>query len=197
MADPPPRAEGFYATVDEATLAAARANCNRAAAVIYDRYAGACFNLAARMLGDTERAADCVQEAMLQAFRGLDSYRGEAPFGSWLRQIVLRCALAELRRRSTSSMDQGGSEPLATAGAVDPDVCLPIAATATLEAALERLPPICRSVLWLQLVEGLSHREIGQALGRSTSFSKSQSARGIARLRQLLRVHEEEVFHAA
>ena len=48
------------------------------------------------------------------------------------------------------------------------------------------LPPVSRAVVWLHDVEGYTHREIGEALGRTTSFSKSQLARAYHRLRQLL-----------
>ena len=57
---------------------------------------------------------------------------------------------------------------------------------AGLERALMTLPAISRAIVWLHDVEGFTHVEIGLAVGRTPSFSKSQLARGHARLRELL-----------
>ncbi len=55
-----------------------------------------------------------------------------------------------------------------------------------LEAALERLPDVSRAVVWLHDVEGYTHAEIGEMMGKTTSFSKSQLARAHERLRRWL-----------
>lgn len=55
-----------------------------------------------------------------------------------------------------------------------------------LEAALERLPETARAVVWLHDVEGYTHEEIGDMMGKTVSFSKSQLARAHARLRRWL-----------
>ncbi len=55
-----------------------------------------------------------------------------------------------------------------------------------LESALAGLPAVSRAVVWLHDVEGWTHQEIADAMGRSTSFSKSQLARAHSRLRTML-----------
>ena len=68
------------------------------------------------------------------------------------------------------------------------------AESAVLERALSTLPETTRSVIWLYCVEGYSHAEIAESMSQSISFSKSQLARGLVRLRRLLNI--EEVSHA-
>jgi RNA polymerase sigma factor (sigma-70 family) len=63
-----------------------------------------------------------------------------------------------------------------------PDPSAPV----DLEAALGRLPPVTRAVLWLHDVEGYTHEEIGEMMGKTTSFSKSQLSRAHKRLREWL-----------
>src|SRR6185369_5884803 len=108
-------------------------------------------------------------------------FRGESPFWGWLRQIALNEALMRLRQHDrTESSDEidacidEAPEPSAHADA------------STLERALARLPAQTRSVLWLYHVEGYSHPEIAELVGKTASFSKSQVARGTARLRAML-----------
>jgi RNA polymerase sigma-70 factor (ECF subfamily) len=59
-----------------------------------------------------------------------------------------------------------------------------------LDAALKRLAPLSRAVVWLHDVEGYTHSEIGRLLGRTASFSKSQLARAHERLREALATHD-------
>ena len=67
-----------------------------------------------------------------------------------------------------------------------------LADAARLERALNDLPPLTRSVLWLYHVEEYTHQEIAEMTGKSVSFSKSQVARGSSRLRRLLDRQEKE-----
>lgn len=127
-------------------------------------------------------ADDVVQDAFIDAFRGLRGYDGRAPLGMWFRSIVVRRCLMHLRspwQRSRDWIDgwlesaDAGREP-GTGTALD------------LERALATLPATTRAVVWLYDVEGYTHEEIATAMGRTPSFSKSQLARGHARLRARL-----------
>jgi RNA polymerase sigma-70 factor (ECF subfamily) len=66
---------------------------------------------------------------------------------------------------------------------------------AVLGQAMAQLPDATRSVLWLYHGEGYTHEEIGAAMGKTSSFSKSQLARGTRRLRQLLQIDIEVPVH--
>jgi RNA polymerase sigma factor (sigma-70 family) len=151
-------------------------------------------NLALRLLSDPEDAREVLHDAMLSAFRRLHQFRGDCPFWAWLRQIVVNTAL--MRQRSRRGHDAHAQEIPDFESAVPdagPDP-LHLAEAAQVERALDLLPAVTRSVVWLFCVEGYSHPEIARAMGQSVSFSKSQLARGLARLRRDLGV--EATSHA-
>ena len=153
---------------------------------IYRRFERPVYTLALRMLGDAEAARDALHDAMLKAVQRIGQFRGEAPFWAWLRQIAMNEALMRLRggERFVVSMESVGVD--ADAFADDAPAPWAHADARALEHALAQLPAITRSVLWLYHVEGCTHAEIAAAMHKTTSFSKSQLARGTARLRALL-----------
>lgn len=171
----------FDAIVDEQLLARARAGGRDGQEGLYRLFSKAVFTLARRMTQCPDAAADVMQNTFLRAFRSLGQYRGEAPFGHWLRSICATEALMHLRagRRflelfeptEVSDVDAPGVE----------DLC-----QLDLEKALSLLPQMPRAVLWLYHVEGYSHAEIAALCGKTASFSKSQLSRAHARLRTLL-----------
>ncbi|MBS0571177.1 MAG: sigma-70 family RNA polymerase sigma factor [Proteobacteria bacterium] len=158
---------------------------------VYHRFERPVYSLALRMLGDIEAARDTLHDAMLKAFQRIAQFRGDAPFWAWLRQIAMNEALMRLRsgERFLVSLDSVGID----ADAIADDAPAPWAHADAhaLEHALAQLPAITRSVLWLYHVEGFTHPEIATAMRKSTSFSKSQLARGTLRLRALLQPDTE------
>jgi RNA polymerase sigma-70 factor (ECF subfamily) len=156
---------------------------------IYREFERATYTLALRLTGRRQAASEVLQDAMLKAYERAGQYRGEAPFGAWLKRLVVNQALMHLRRERCRASeifedihpDTTGGEPWHVADA------------ATLERALSQLPDTARAVLWLYHVEGYTHPEIAAEFGRSVSFSKSQLARATRRLRQLLAPAEEAV----
>ncbi len=155
---------------------------------LYRQFERAAWTLALRLTGRNDVAQEVLQDAMLKAFERVRQYRGDAPFGAWLRKLVVNEALMQLRHDrlhlievfDDSIVDDGAPLPWALADA------------ATLDRALNRLPDTARAVLWLYHVEGYTHVEIANQFGRSVSFSKSQLARATKRLRQLLNPRVED-----
>lgn len=171
----------FQIEVSSDLLARARGGDVATFEQIYRLFERPAYTLALRMLGQPDAARDVLHETMLKVFQRIDQYRNEAPFWAWLRQIVLNEALMRLRQRDPPAADVDADEIA--------DIAPPpwvLADAQTLERALEKLPALTRSVLWLYHVEGYSHPEIAALVGKTTSFSKSQLARGTARLRVLL-----------
>jgi len=157
---------------------------------LYRRFERPVFNLAWRMLGDADAAREILQDAMLKVFQRIGQYRSDAPFWAWLRQIVMNEALMRLRRDRRFDIDADAE----TDEIVDADAPPWVRADAlALERALGKLPALTRSVLWMYHVEGYSHPEIADLVGKTVSFSKSQVARGTARLRDLLAPVTEHV----
>lgn len=155
---------------------------------IYRRFERPVYTLALRMLGDAESAREVLHDAMLKVFQRIGQYRNDAPFWAWLRQIASNEALMRLRREHRFEPEP--DEDQVADGAAPPWVR---ADALALERALGQLPAVTRSVLWLYHVEGYSHPEIADMVGKTTSFSKSQVARGTARLRALLEPVAESV----
>ena len=155
---------------------------------IYRRFERPVYTLALRMLGDAEGAREVLHDAMLKVFQRIDQYRNDAPFWAWLRQVATNEALMRLRREHRFDVE-ADSEQIVD-GAAPPWVR---ADSLALERALGKLPALTRSVLWMYHVEGYSHPEIAELVGKTISFSKSQVARGTARLRDLLAPVTEHV----
>lgn len=155
---------------------------------VYRRFERAAWTLALRLTGRRDVAQEVLQDAMLKAFERARQFRGEAPFAAWLRKLVVNEALMQLRHDRLHMIEVlDDTHP-------DDDIPLPwtLADAATLDRALNRLPDTARAVLWLYHVEGFTHIEIAEQFGRSVSFSKSQLARGVRRLRELLIPRVEE-----
>jgi RNA polymerase sigma-70 factor (ECF subfamily) len=165
-----------------------------AQAAIYRAMGPAVFALIRRLVGNRAVAEDLFQDTMMAMFQRLGEFRGEAPLGAWLRQIAVTRCLMYLRspwHRARLHWEFGDEDsslrsvmlPATPATSVD---------VVDVERALASLTPVGRAVVWLFEVEGYSHEEIAQLFGRSVSFSKSQLARALARLRQGLTPQEDQ-----
>lgn len=184
----------FAIDVPSTLLAEARRGDMRAFERLYRLFERPVFGLALRILGDPDEAMEVMHDAMLKILSSLATFRGDAPFWGWLRQVAANEALMRLRRRQRLSYVEELPEPEPD----DASLSLPLMAaeTAVLERALAELPDATRGVLWLYHVEGLKHEEIAELMGRTVSYSKSQLARGTRRLRELLKVDAEIRSHA-
>lgn len=170
---------------DEALLVArAREGDARAFEKLYRRHADRVFGLCIRLChGDRAKAEQSTQDAFVRAWEKLDSFRGEAQFGTWLHRITVNVVLGEHRllQRWTTFEDaenHGPREELSVAP-VDTDL------SRDLERALARLPKGARTVLWLHDVEGYRHDEIAELTGVAVGTSKAQ----LHRARKLMKEH--------
>ncbi len=171
-------------------------------------YQSQVYNLAYRILGETEAAADAAQETFLAAFRGLRGFRGGS-FRGWLLRIVTNACYDELRRRQrrpTTSLDamteaETGPAPDGP-GAVaqsseTPEVAMERADLArAIQECLQRLPPDFRVVVVLADVQGLDYQDIARTVGKPLGTVKSRLARARLRLRDCLQ-HYRELLPAA
>jgi RNA polymerase sigma-70 factor (ECF subfamily) len=162
---------------------------------VYERISGPVFALIRRLVPQRAAAEDVFQDCMVSLLRHLPQFRGESPFGAWVRQIALRQCLMHQRspwqraRRVLRTLVAGDEQ--AGAGTHDeatwfPRVEPPAPELIDLERALAKLPDVARTVVWMHDVEGLGHGEIAALFGRTVSFSKSQLSRAHALLRAQL-----------
>jgi RNA polymerase sigma-70 factor, ECF subfamily len=170
--------------VPEAVLRQACGGDEAAQVVIYTATASATFALIRRLIANRAMAEDLFQDTMMAVFQRLPDFRGEAPFGAWLRQIAVSKCLMFLRspwHRARLQLEDEGDTEFALSALVTP---APLVEGLDVEKALASLSPTARAVVWLYEVEGYSHEEIARSFGRTVSFSKSQLARAHVRLRK-------------
>lgn len=156
---------------------------------VYEQAAGPVFALVRRMVPGRAAAEDVFQDCMIGLLDHVGSFRGEAPFGAWARQVAVRHCLMHLRspwQRARRALRLDGEDMTGEPAAAPATHELPLAELVDLERALQKLPPVTRMVVWLYEVEGLRHEEIAALYGRSVSFSKSRLARAHALLRAAL-----------
>ncbi len=170
----------------DALAAAARAGDMAAIEAVYSATAGAVYTLLRRLVRRPAIAEELLQETFVDVIEHIGAFEGRCPLPAWVRAIAVNRALMYLRspwHRGLEWLDKdpGGTDRLPAQGQ-DPSAPF----DAGLERALMTLPSVTRAVVWLHDVEGFTHADIGFALGRSPSFSKSQLSRAHRRLRELL-----------
>jgi RNA polymerase sigma-70 factor (ECF subfamily) len=174
-------ASGFAQRVDAAVLARALAGDMQAFAALYSLFGRACFNLALRMLGSRTQAEDLVQDVFLKMFATIRSYRGDAPFGSWLKRMTVNAAIDQLRGQRYETSVDGDAAIEGTHGAAST-----AADVVDAWSLLQRLPARARAILVLHEYEGYTHPELAALFGQSESYSKSILARTLKRLHEML-----------
>lgn len=170
---------GFGQILDAITLERARRGEMTAYATIYEQFSGACYNLALRVLGEPATAEDVVQDVFLKMFGSLRGFRGDAPFGAWLKRLTVNATLDVVRTHKR--FRDGDPEVL-----LDAMPALADDAQSTFDAwsLLMRLPVRARAVVILHEVEGYTHKELSELFGQSESYSKSILARALKRLNE-------------
>jgi len=151
---------------------------------LYKLYSRAMYNVAYRITGSEEDAQDALQEAFISAFRNLESYRGDASFGSWIKKIVINKAINVLKKRKWEVMPD--HEEFDVAIEEPEQEYLPELSVDKVRQCIELLPDGYRSVLLLYLLEGYDHQEIAEIMGITESTSKSQLNRAKKKLKELL-----------
>jgi len=175
--------------IEPEILERARRGDAEAHAALYRAFAPMVYTLARRMLGSKALAEDVLQDCFVEVLRKAGQFRGEVGVGHWIRKIAINKALSQLRspwRRRRVQVDHNGPElEAARTDDLRPSLAGERRTTpqTELECALAVLSATARSVVWLFVVEGYTHEEIGRLMGRSTSFSKSQFARACQQLR--------------
>lgn len=176
-------------TVHHELISRCRKGDRAAQEEVYRLYYKAMYNTCLRMLNDRMEAEDVMQEAFLAAFTKLGQYRGEMPFGAWLKRIVINKAIDVLRQKKIrfGELDERFETEVVTE---DPEPVSEEDAAMLVKHirdALQTLPEGFRVVLTLSLFEGYDHEEIALILGITESTSRSQLARAKRKLAEKLK----------
>jgi RNA polymerase sigma-70 factor (ECF subfamily) len=161
-----------------------------ALAELYTLYKTPVYNLCLRLTSDVLDAEDLMQEVFLQVYRKLNSFRGEAAFGSWLYRVATNVTMMHLRKRQVEEipLDELELQNLECASRSGiRDRWDPIKRIALLRA-LCGLSKNRRTLILLHDLKGLSHNEIAQSLGVIASTSKARLHQAHRKLRETLGV---------
>ncbi len=164
---------------------------------LYDKHKRRVYSLCLRMTANTAEAEDLTQEAFLQLYRKIGTFRGESAFSTWLHRLSVNVVLMQLRKKSlpvvsleeTTEGEEDtpkkdfGAEDLALAGSID---------RLQLQKAVDDLPPGYRMIFVLHDIEGYEHNEIATIVGCSIGNSKSQLHKARMKLRDLLKMNRAE-----
>ncbi|WP_419165182.1 RNA polymerase sigma factor [Candidatus Palauibacter sp.] len=148
---------------------------------LYRAHVGRVYAVVCRLAG-SERADELTQDVFVRAWEKLETFRGEAAFGSWLHRLAVNVVYSRLRAVGARREREVGNElPLARARAPRDSIEIRL----DFEVAIERLPRGARKVFVLHDIEGYKHREIAEMLEITTGTSKSQ----LHRARMIMRRH--------
>jgi len=183
---------------EAALIERAKLGDGQAFQALYDKHKRRVYSLCLRMTANTAEAEDLTQEAFLQLYRKIATFRGESAFSTWLHRLSVNVVLMHLRKKSLPVVSleettQGGeddtpkkdfgTDDLALAGSID---------RLQLQRAVEDLPPGYRTIFVLHDVEGYEHNEIATIVGCSIGNSKSQLHKARMKLRDLLKMNRAE-----
>lgn len=173
----------FSFSIDDLTLARARKGDGEALEYLYRTFSAPVYSLALRICASTADAEDITQDTFIELFAKLNQYRGDAPFWAWLRRIAINTTLMRLRRNKRFMSQLEEEKDYRHEGQQESDHP---ANLHDLEKILTTLSPAARTVIWLHDIEGYTHAEIGELMGKTPSFSKSQLSRAHQKLRSKL-----------
>jgi RNA polymerase sigma-70 factor (ECF subfamily) len=163
----------------------------QAFATLFQLHKKRVYSVCLLMTKDIAEAEDLTQEAFLQVFRSVGSFRCDSAFSTWLYRIAVNTVLMKLRRRKAPpiSLDEPVSAESPSLrrdiGKADPRLSGAVDRIALRRAMLE-LPEGCRKIFALHEVEGYQHHEIAKMLDCSVGNSKSQLHKAKMKMRDLL-----------
>lgn len=179
----------FLSASDKAMISKCLEGNRLAQRELYELYADAMYTLAYRILGNFEEAEEALQDGFLAVFKGLASFKMESTLGAWIKTIIVRTAIRQLKKREKDlDIDTNISVELAP---YVPDVWNdgggnPKRDMEKVERAILSMPLGYRTVLILIEVEGWTHKETAEVLEISEGTTKSQLFHAKNYLRKLL-----------
>ncbi len=151
--------------------------------LLYHRFSPKMYAVCLRYSGNTDDAQDLLQEGFIKVFKNLSKFRGDGSFEGWLRRIFVNTSIEHFRKKvnmytvtETQEVTIEDNELNVLDNLAEKDII----------AMIHQLSPGYRAVFNLHVIEGYSHKEIGDMLGINEGTSKSQLARAKAVLRKMV-----------
>lgn len=199
-----PRAPEIHNADDAALLTALRAGDDVAFETLVRRFSGRMLTVARRLVTNEADAQECLQEALLSAFKALPGFDGRSQLGTWLHRIVVNAALMKLRTRRRhpecsidnllpAFLDDGHQRNPGRPWKAEPAVLEREETRDTVRRKIHELPENYRTVLLLRDIEEYDTETVAQLLDLTTTAVKVR----LHRARQALRSLLEPVFGGA
>ncbi|MBN2223694.1 MAG: sigma-70 family RNA polymerase sigma factor [Deltaproteobacteria bacterium] len=186
---------------DDSLVAQAQKKDYQAFEELVKRYEGRIYGHTLRLLGNREDAEDVLQETFLNMFKGLENFRGDSSFSTWIYRIATNNALMRLRKLSHGERELNDELPppesmkrqALASHILDPkDTLLEKEMLQELNKAVDRLPEKYRTIFLLRDVEEFSTDRTAKVLGISEAAVKSRLHRARLYIRELLLKKYEE-----
>ena len=162
---------------------------------LYQKYHERVYSICFRMTRNTSESEDLTQDVFIRLFQTVGSFRGESAFTTWLYRLTVNLVLMHFRKRKRrlDRINEKGELPsYIVPGSQDPKR-MRIVDHILLSEVMPKLPEGYRQAIILHDIQGLQHKEIAEAKGRSVGTSKSQLHRGRAMLRKLIAGGSQQV----
>lgn len=155
-----------------------------AAELLYERYAPGMYLVSYRITNHRTTSEDILQDAFAKSFTKLDTLKDKKRYGGWLKQMVVNGSIDAVRKnRNWESIE----DQYHLADESEPKEEIPAVTKDAIYIAIGKLPEKCRTVFTLYLIEGYTHKEVGEMLGLAISTSKSQYQYALKLLRKILK----------
>ncbi len=157
------------------------------------KYQREIYGLACRMVSDSEEAKDLAQQAFMQAFIHIRSFRQDAQFRTWLFRIAINQCYNFLKSRKKFG-DPVDADEVALVGEGDSpeEELVTQDERRRVYAAMEKLPPKQQAVLTLKVEQGLSYQEISEVLGGTPGAARVNYCQALKTLKKYLQSEEED-----
>ena len=177
-------------------VARAQAGDGEAFGVLFEQHKKRVYSLCLLMTGDVADAEDLTQDAFIQVYRKLGTFRGDSAFSTWLYRVAVNTVLMSLRRRKPKQISL--DEPVCIDHAMvprdfgrnDPELSGTVDRIALIRA-IKELPEGYRRIFILHEVEGYQHHEIAAMLKCSVGNSKSQLHKAKLKIRELMMLEKD------
>jgi RNA polymerase sigma-70 factor (ECF subfamily) len=155
--------------------------------VIVERHRRAVYQVCYRFVHHHEDAADLAQDVFVRAWRGLDRFKGNAAFSTWLYRIAVNVSLNKVTARAMPSEPLPDAERLEDQRAESPGAALDRRErAAAVRRAIQELPNKQRATLVLRLYHELPHQEIARILGSSVGTVKANVFHALGNVKRIL-----------
>ena len=178
----------LYENIHQEIIDQCREGSQKAQFQLYKLYYRPMYSICMRIINNETEAEDVMQEAFLNAFKKIDTYKGEVSFGAWLKKIIINRSLDHLKKKKVKFEEINEK----TNQIIDYQMETKEVNVQVIKDAIQKLPDGYRVVLSLFLIEGYDHEEISEILGISNSSSRTQYLRAKNKLRELLK--DKEIY---